>query len=227
MTKSRCVLFALPLLIASCSGPMTQFEVTAPTGTTLGQLTSLYQRAPVKFSKARVSCVLEGPGTKQTLPSLVLRAGGRAKTTAGPVRELVYPTEFDFAEVPETVDPRQIGFPITPAHPRKFTNFDQGWTLTLSAKPRGSFVVLSGKLTQARIGRFVQAAGKPYEPMVAGARTMLGRPAKVVLSENRAEQPSIIREEIPIMIAADPGNTYRIQLDDEGTQFAEFRCEIE
>ena len=48
----------------------------------------------------------------------------------------------------------------------------------------------------------------------------------MTLSENRAERPAIVSQEYPILIAAQPGESYRIYLDDTHEDYAEFRCEV-
>ena len=219
------IVLILPLF-GACSSSNVAMKPTRPS-TTANELAALYSRAPAQFTKVKVHCSIHQVGEKETLPTLTLLSNGDHKTVRGQVNELIYPKDFEFPKLLGTTPPadQATSFPIMPTHPVDFTTSNTGWTLTLAAEPRDSFIYLRGTLTEQRMGHFVQAAGKPYEVVEAETRTVFGRPSRVILSENRVLQPSFIREDFPILVAADPLHAFRIPLNEDGTKFAEFRCE--
>ena len=218
------ILPILSIALASCQSNETRLN-----GTTHDDLASAYAKPAIHFSKVKVSCRIVSGETVETMPATILKRG-KAGSASLTTSEEIYPTQFNFPEIPESEAFGAVGqtnsFPITPANPTAFDVTKLGWALDLQADPRMSFIQLRGKLTERRLGDKISSAGLPFRPITAGARDALGREVAVVLTENRAERPTIVTEEIPILIAAQPGESYRVYLDESRSSYAEFTCEI-
>ena len=195
---------AAALSLAACS-------TTAPEGSVSpSRLKAALARPDLSFAQVQISCEITDDQGTTTLPNIVLapRASGGVKV----FQESAYPDEFAFPEIPEETTGI---FPVTPAKPMQFQKANLGWELDIAASPRKGFIQLSGKLIQREFGAQVRAAGVPF--------SMIVTEDNVVVTENRAEQPMIKTQEIPVNIAAIPGETYSIAF---GGSTASFRCEI-
>ncbi len=169
------------------------------------------------------------------LPPLVLRTG-QEKSVMSVGREFIYPTAFDFPEIPDEADVRDSGsddsrntfdvFPVTPSNPTAFEMRPVGQTLTLSATARDSFIMLNGVFRIEDAKGFVNGAGVPMQPIVVEARGFLGRKFDVIITDNEARKPAFVTTEYPIHVAARPGEWYRIPLDRASGTFIEIHCEI-
>jgi hypothetical protein len=86
-------------------------------------------------------------------------------------------------------------------------------------------MMLSGTLTRRSLRSMVRAEGVPFRPIVTTMRNKFGRTTTVTLTPNSALSPAIETLSIPVFIAANPGETYRIPLDKTGSSYAEFTCD--
>ena len=221
--RSQMRILAIPLvLIPAIALAACQSKPETRSGVDQGQLATALAKEKIRFSKAKVGCSVNADGTVKTLPALVLRRGRSATTSL--TAEGVYPTHFAFPEI----GPAKMGdqFPITPANPTRFEAGEFGWTLELEAGAQQSFIMLRGTLTARQMGTRIRSGGIPFEPITTRARDAIGREVTVILSDNRAARPAVVTLEYPISIAAQPGESYRVYLDDAHEDYAEFRCEI-
>ena len=195
---------ATALTLAACS-------TTAPEGSVSpSKLNAALARPDLSFAQVQISCEITDDQGTTTIPNIIVapRASGAVKV----FQESAYPDEFAFPEIPgETTEI----FPVTPAKPTQYQKTNLGWELDIRASPRKGFVQLSGKLIEREFGAQVRAAGVPF--------SMIVTEDNVVITENRVEQPVIKTQEIPVNIAAIPGETYSIGFDGFT---ASFRCEI-
>ena len=202
-------LLALPIALASCStGEMPSYY------STYEDLSGAYAKPTAKFSKVEVACAVLSDQGLQKLPAVTLSRGRSGGTRV--MKELIYPTSYEYPEIPSGdefgADSTLNSYPITPANPTSFDVTNVGWTLDLRARPQGSFIMIEGTLTRKKAGPQLRAAGIPFQPIAVLASDALGRKVPVILTENRAEQPTIITTDYPVRIAATPGGEYTLSL---------------
>lgn len=217
--KITCIPLCLASAFAFASCVST--DTALQPGIDHGELASELSKPKVRFSKVRIVCKIITGDKTESLSPVLLRRGRSASSSL--TSEGIYPTAFEF---PEVKDGNGDSFPITPANPTAFESDQFGWNLKLKADTRDGFIMLSGTLNERRMGTKIRAAGAPFEPITTQATNALGRKVAVTLTDNRAEQPTIINKEIPILIAASNGGNYRVFLDEEKTTYAEFSCQV-
>ena len=118
------------------------------------------------------------------------------------IRELIYPTDFQF---PEVGTGNAAILPITPTTPTKFTTENTGWTLTFTPEKRPGTILVKGTAKYVVHDRFADAPGEPFSPVVT--------PDNIVISENRAQLPLLTTYTTPILVAASTNNKpYRLAI---------------
>jgi hypothetical protein len=163
-------------------------------------------------------------GKAEQLPTLRLLPGRRA--TASKLTEHRYPIDFAFPQINERSALQSDGaFGVTPTTPIEFKSTKLGWTLELTASTRKGFIMLSGTLTRRSLRSMVRAEGVPFRPIVTTVRNKFGRATTLTLTPNSALSPAIETLSIPVFIAANLGEKYRIPLDKIGSNYAEFTCD--
>lgn len=226
MKQIPTLLPLVALLGTSCG--TTSLHTVKAKSTTYEELISVYGRRQTDCREATVLCTVVNEGSSVTLPQVIVERGrvSRAASTSS----AVVPTDFAFPETPHFDNTRQTGpsspdsFAISPSKPIAFKEQRLGWSLELTLEPRGNFTLVRGTLTHVKKGDMIRAEGIPFRPIEATGRDALGRSVPVIVTENRAERPAVITEEIPIMIAARGNETYRIYLDESHKSYADFHC---
>jgi len=154
-------------------------------------------------------------------PTAVTRSGVPARMEV--IRELIYPTEYDPPELPNSVgftdyndwdnpapqpDQQQqnnLGFPVTPATPTAFEMRPVGTILDAEpvVSPDGSVVELNFDLAHVEFSGFVNYGSPITQPMIDA----LGRPTSVVVTENRIFQPVFELRRLKSSISVYDGQT--------------------
>lgn len=156
--------------------------------------------------KYRLTLTLSGKDETVTAPVLVARPGKEMKVEM--MRDFVYPTDFEPAEMSKLKMAASTSsgvFPVTPTTPKKFATRKLGTTGTFTVEPRGAFVIIRGTLSHEKFAGFSHAPGEAISPIVAGHN-------QVVLTENRVDLPNFVRSETPVYIAGLPGVPHKIDL---------------
>jgi hypothetical protein len=132
-------------------------------------------------------------------PAMIHLPAANPKGTVELIREFRYPTEFDPPKAAN--DGSTIIAPVTP---KAFGLVNTGWTISLSARPSGKLVALSGKAdyVEAELmnGGYGAVAGPIY-----GAKGEL-------LTPNVVHQPKVKTTSTSFHIFAVPGEPYEVTL---------------
>ncbi|HUF63160.1 MAG TPA: Amuc_1098 family type IV pilus outer membrane protein [Verrucomicrobiales bacterium] len=120
-------------------------------------------------------------------PSVVTRSGQRARIEL--IRELMYPTEYDPPELPQTVgvDTAAGSFPVTPATPTAFTVRPVGLTLEVDPiiSEDNHYVDLNLMAEFVRFEGFVNYGS----PITTAAVNALNIPVDIVITDNLIVMP--------------------------------------
>ncbi|MEM7385684.1 MAG: Amuc_1098 family type IV pilus outer membrane protein, partial [Verrucomicrobiota bacterium] len=129
-----------------------------------------------------------------TAPMVIAKSSSEA--TVEVIRELIYPTEYDPPELPQTVgttgtDGGEGGsassFPVTPANPTAFEVRNTGVTLKVSpvVGPDGFTIDLNLLPEVVEFEGFVNYGS----PITSAGTDALGNPIQLVITENRIDMP--------------------------------------
>ncbi|HUF62850.1 MAG TPA: Amuc_1098 family type IV pilus outer membrane protein [Verrucomicrobiales bacterium] len=122
-----------------------------------------------------------------TAPNIVAKSGSRAKVEI--IRELIYPTEYDPPELPQTVgaEATQGGFPVTPATPTAFTTRNTGVTLEVDpvVGPDGYTIDLNMAPEVVEFEGFVNYGS----PITTAGINALNQPIQITITDNRIDMP--------------------------------------
>ena len=188
------------------------------------ELITAYRNPAITYSEATVRCLVVMDDKTEAFPPLTLNPGESVESALSFADSVEFPRDFAF---PEIADSEGDTYPITPSVAAKSEEPGLGWKLHLRVETRGSFLLLRGTLRHTRAGALIRAAGLPFQPiytMVKGS--LIGQEEPVVLTDNVAGSPSLVKEEFPIVVAAKPGQTCRVYFDSTKLRYAEFRIEI-
>jgi len=122
-------------------------------------------------------------------PSVTTRSGLPAKVEV--IREFIYPIEYDPPDIPGTVGAGAGGaggaIPIAPAHPAAFETRNTGVMLEVDPAigTNGYTIDLNLKPEVVEFEGFINYGN----PITAGAIDALGRPTRIVVTENRIQMP--------------------------------------
>jgi hypothetical protein len=161
-------------------------------------------------------------GLSASIPVPAASPSGKASAFSA-TASFPYPSRFAFPDrgklQKQASDRAEAGsFAVTPTTPLSFASRDIGWVLNqIKLETREGYLVVSGKFTETSAEGFTPAAGDPFSMLVAPARTALGRPTSIVLSENLALQPAITVRETPVLAALRPGQTCKVPLNTRAT----------
>jgi hypothetical protein len=210
----------LPHLVG-CSSSSLQ---STGSNTTREELIAAYQRPDIHPKQIKVSCSVVTDGRSEQLPTIQVRPGQTANASV--LTNHRYPADYTLPQLKDPCVQNYNGaFPITPSTPSKSKSAKIGLSLEFTASVRKGFIMLSGTLTKHSVGTMVRAGGLPFRPIVTPGKSLFGRSVPIVLTENKALSPSFETLTIPILIAAQAGETNRINLNDSGTHYLEFTCE--
>jgi hypothetical protein len=194
------VLFAL--LLCQCNhDPSGNPSIAA------ARYSELSGESPRAVGKYRLTMTFSGKDEVVTAPSIIARPGREMKIEM--LREFIYPTDFEPAEMPKVKLAASTSggvFPITPTTPKDFATRHLGYTGTFTIEPKGAFVIIRGLLTHEKFAGFSRAPGEAISPIVDG------RNPQVVISDNRVDLPNFVRSETPVYIAGLPGVPHVIDL---------------
>ena len=167
------------------------------------ELSGQSAKAPGKY---RLTMTFSGKDETITAPALVARPGKEMKVEM--LREFIYPTDFEPAEISTLKMAASTSsgvFPVTPTTPKDFMTRNLGTTATFTVEPRGSFVIIRGVLSHEKFAGFSRAPGEAISPIVDGRN-------QIVLTDNRVDLPNFVRSETPVYIAGLPGVPHKIDL---------------
>lgn len=116
-------------------------------------------------------------------PTVTARQGQSAKVEI--IQEFIYPTEFDPPEVGKS-KPGEDSFPVTPTTPTAFSKKDVGLTAAFTGRrAAGGGVDCEFDISEINFLGFVNYGS----PITTPGKTKSRRPAVIILTENKIEQP--------------------------------------
>jgi general secretion pathway protein D len=122
-----------------------------------------------------------------TAPSVTAKSGNRARIEI--IRELIYPTEYDPPELPQSVgaEATQGGFPVTPATPTAFEVRNTGVTLEVDpvVGPDGYSIDLNMAPEVVEFEGFVNYGS----PITTAGINALNQSIQITITENRIDMP--------------------------------------
>lgn len=129
-------------------------------------------------------------------PSVTTRQGQKGEIEI--IRELIYPVEFDPPKIGETKATDISSFPVTPTTPTKFETKNVGITAGFKGRrTREGAIDFDFNLEQTNFLGFINY-GSPI--------TTFGRVTRVVLTENRIEQPVFTTKRISSTVTLKNGH---------------------
>ena len=162
----------------------------------------------------RISCSLVNAEGKVT-PFPVLTAKPGQEVSFKTTKELIYPTRFDLPVSSKTnasgaPDPINRAFPITPTTPTVFELRELGDHLSLTARPRGPFVEISGFWVAESYTLSSRGAGEALSPITDSK-------GRYVLTDNKVNLPQIKRIETLLYVVGLPATTHKIHLEEQNS----------
>lgn len=196
--RSLILAVAVAALTSSCT-------TTDPFGgraVTTSALAAILEKSEPAGSAVTIHAKIVSPsGDREDFPAFVTTRYGQTATMEV-IREIIYPTDFDFPKV--GAGTASI-LPITPITPTEFTTKNTGWTLTFTPEKRTGTTLLKGTAEYVTHDRFADAPGEPFSPVVTENN--------IVITENRARLPLFTTYTTPVLIAASTDNkAYRLPL---------------
>ena len=209
--------FILPLLAAlafqGCTTPTEKQRIGKTFGTaapiSLDELESMTNRKPLRANKVRVTFEKLPDGDGIRAVPIDVKIGQRALIEAS--FEVRYPTKF---ALPQTN--AKVGS-MTPTTPSDFVTQNTGTTIEFTPVLRGAFVILTGTVTERKLGGFTQNPG--FHPVTSKDGT--------VISVNRCVSPMFTTWETAFFAALQPGKTESFMVNSEhGPKRITFSCAV-
>jgi len=162
----------------------------------LAELSAQKAKAPKRY---KIQLEFKGEdGKTENAPTLTARPGQQAQVAA--LREFVYPVSYQLADFSATLRKpvSTKSFPVTPVTPTAFTKRNLGYTVELTARPHGAYVLVEGKIIHEKFAGFSRAPGEAISPIVDAK-------SKITITDNRVDLPNFVRSETPLYTAGLPG----------------------